>query len=331
MSRPAQPSPHRTDSLTCALRSHALPLLPLRSRVVHATAREFAGPYTRQGVVTTPFAHEPNAVRSPEGDWVVYMTMRHPPGFQINCTERRAQSVAADGQERTALPEPRHTYMTHSKTPSGPWSEPVLVLKANYSIWDNNTVLIDTNLAVTIAEDGSAVGIWRLCENTKGTVCEDQCCTFPHLLTASDWKDPSTYYPHSDRQIFKGIKPFGAEDPMLWTQQHQGKRIVKAILHDEQGPSRETAIGRYAFSDDGGVSWTYAQEDAYTGHVAWAEGGNTTLFRRERPHMVVDKDGAPLAVSNGVQGWGDSGSCPTANDRSWTLVQPVAQKPKQQQ
>lgn len=76
---------------------------------------------------------------------------------------------------------------------------------------DNRTVLIDTNLAVTIDSTGAAIGIWRLCENTKGTVCEDQCCTFPHLLTASNWKDPATYVPHSDRQIFKGIKPFGAE------------------------------------------------------------------------------------------------------------------------
>ena len=61
---------------------------------------------------------------------------------------------------------------------SPPWPSArcqVLVLKANCSIWDNNTVLIDTNLAVTIDETGAAVGIWRLCENTKGTVCEDQC------------------------------------------------------------------------------------------------------------------------------------------------------------
>ena len=33
---------------------------------------------------------------------------------------------------------------------------------------------------------------------------------------------------------------------MLWTQTaRDGKVIIKAILHDEQGPSRETAIGRY--------------------------------------------------------------------------------------
>ena len=75
-------------------------------------------------------------------------------------------------------------------------------------------------------------------------VCEAQCCTFPHLLTASDWKDPASYVPHSGRQLFEGIKPFGAEDPMLWTQKEGNRTIIKAILHDEQGPSRETAIGR---------------------------------------------------------------------------------------
>lgn len=307
------------------------------SQVVHATAAAAEGPYTFSDVVTAPFAHEPNAVRSPEGDWVIYMTMRHPPGGVANCTPPgageplppTAAAAAADPSSHgVLLPAPRHTYMTHSKSPGGPWSEPVLVLKANYSIWDNRSVLIDTNLAVTIDSKGAAIGIWRLCENIKGTVCEAACCTFPHLLTASNWKDPATYFPHSERQIFKGIKPFGAEDPDLWTQKDaaSGKTIVKAILHDEQGASRETAIGRFAFSDDSGVTWTYAQQDAYNGSVSWTDGSNTQLWRRERPHMVVDANGAPLAISNGVQECGDSGPCPTTNDRSWTLVQPIAQQ-----
>ena len=33
------------------------------------------------------------------------------------------------------------------------------------------------------------------------------------------------------------------------------------------------------------------------------------LWRRERPHMVVDKNGVPLGVSNGVQECKDSGVC----------------------
>jgi hypothetical protein len=114
---------------------------------------------------------------------------------------------------------------------------------------------------------------------------------------------------------------------MLWTQRDDstGKTIIKAILHDEQGPSRETAIGRFAFSDNGGKSWVYAQSDAYNGTVRWSDGTTSQLWRRERPHMVVDESGVPLAISNGIQECKDSGPCPTANDRSWTLVQPIAQ------
>jgi hypothetical protein len=95
-------------------------------------------------------------------------------------------------------------YMVHSKSPNGPWSEPVRVMSANASKWDGRDVLIDTNLAVTILADNSAVGIWRKCENTVGTKCESECCTFPHLVTASDWRDPTSYDTHSDVRIFPG-------------------------------------------------------------------------------------------------------------------------------
>ena len=181
------------------------------SRVVHAVADSADGPYEYASTVLAPFAHEPNAVRAPDGSWVIYMTLRHPDGEQLfNCSARRDGPAVKATDEP---PPPRHTYMVHAPSPYGPWTEPQLVLKANTSIWDNRTVLIDTNLAVTILPDNSAVGIWRKCENPAGTVCEAQCCTFPHLLTATDWRDPTTYVPHSDRRLF-GVRPFGAEDPM---------------------------------------------------------------------------------------------------------------------
>jgi hypothetical protein len=115
-------------------------------------------------------------------------------------------------------------------------------------------VLIDTNLAVAIKPDNSVVGIWRKCENTADPQCSADCCTFPHLLTASNWKDPSTYYPHSDKELFPEVKAYGSEDPMLWLAPppkqlrnhdqghggiHQAENdgsdlVVHAILHDEQ-------------------------------------------------------------------------------------------------
>ena len=40
------------------------------SQVVHATADSFLGPYQRREVVFPAFAHEPNVVRAPSGEWV---------------------------------------------------------------------------------------------------------------------------------------------------------------------------------------------------------------------------------------------------------------------
>ena len=128
---------------------------------------------------------------------------------------------------------------------------------------------------------------------------------------------------------------------MLWLQNHtssispssstsssssssSSRLIIHAILHDEQGPQRCTAIGRHAFSDDHGKTWTYAIDEAYNGTVQWAKekgGGEgeaaSDFYRRERPHVVLERgSGRPSHLSNGVQ-------LSTASDRSWTLVQPL--------
>ncbi|CAK0908753.1 unnamed protein product [Prorocentrum cordatum] len=86
-----------------------------------------------------------------------------------------------------------------------------------------------------------------------------------------------------------------------------------------QGPRRCTAVGRHAFSDDLGATWSYAEHAAYNGTVAWAGGGSRrplVAYRRERPHVVLGARGEPRFLSNGVQ---ES----TSSDRSWTLVQPL--------
>ena len=58
-------------------------------------------------------------------------------------------------------------------------------------------------MAVEIFEDGSAVGIWRKCENTPSLPqCVSECCTFPHLMTATLWRDPATYVAHSDSDAY---------------------------------------------------------------------------------------------------------------------------------
>jgi hypothetical protein len=70
--------------------------------------------------------------------------------------------------------------MSHSLTddPRGQWSTPQLVLMPK--------PMMDINAAPVIKPDGSLVGMWRdhHPSNKYST---------PHLFTASNWSDPTTY------------------------------------------------------------------------------------------------------------------------------------------
>jgi len=170
------------------------------------------------------------------------------------------------------------------------------------------------------------------CENDPHyPACLHECCTFPHLLTASNWRDPKTYVPHAgtNGRIFPDLSPYGSEDPFIWQEELSLPGIVSpqiifhAILHDEQGPSRCTAIGRHAFAlgNSKGIvgTWTYSKSNAYNGTVTQLGSNNTlNLYRRERPHLIINQQGRLTHLTNGVQISAD-------NDRSWTLVQPLGQ------
>eukprot|EP00041_Stephanoeca_diplocostata_P033744 m.1122055 g.1122055 ORF g.1122055 m.1122055 type:complete len:297 (-) comp24401_c1_seq5:577-1467(-) len=173
------------------------------SQVVHAVSSTPGGPYTFRDVVLGAFATEPNAVRGPSGEYVVFATVREPEGSTpANCTDQ--PSRAGSPSKKQSI-QAQHTYMVWAMSPDGPWSKPVLVLSPPLSRWDNRTISIDTNLAVVIHPDGSLTGIWRKCENTPETVCAAECCTFPHLLRATNWKDPSTYAADVIHQLFPQV------------------------------------------------------------------------------------------------------------------------------
>ncbi|KAJ9459687.1 hypothetical protein DIPPA_16830 [Diplonema papillatum] len=308
------------------------------SMVVHATAQAPAGPYVQKSTIELPFAHEPNVVRGPNGEYVIYMLLRNPNGFILyNCTGPNITEATGDGEGVSygrgattgdcPVPPARSTYMVWSDYPDGPWSDPVLVLKPwNGSMWNNCPAEIDTNLAMAIRADGSAVGIWRKCTNNATGPCEAGCCTFPRMLTASNWKDPTTYEANSDTVLFPDMKPFGAEDPFVWLDETDPNGI-HVIFHDEQGATRSSANGTHAYSPDNGATWVYGSNLAYNNSVETV-GGTTMLYaRREHPHLVFNEHGQPVVITNGVQELDASMNC-TADpqcSRSYTLAQPLGQ------
>jgi hypothetical protein len=120
------------------------------SRVVHAASEAPDGPYTRLPPATTaagagaggaggaelfpPFAHEPDVIRAPTGELVVFYCGSGrkaplPPSALCNCSD--GSTSAADAAQHCAPPLPHPDPNSHSPTwmswapaPEGPWSEP---------------------------------------------------------------------------------------------------------------------------------------------------------------------------------------------------------------
>jgi len=199
--------------LSCGLRAWAC-----NSQVVVATSPSLDQRFIREGtlnfgradsdsdgggggVLQPRFAHEPNVVRGPGGEWVIYFTGCDPnaktgqptacsPSF-LDSTAALNCSVLGDGSTPPSMSVNKrrggrssdHTWMAIASKPSGPWSKPVVVLQGTG---------IDTNLSPVIFPNGSLLGLWR------GGLNSTRPWSTIQRVTATNWKDPSTYKPEYD-------------------------------------------------------------------------------------------------------------------------------------
>ena len=69
------------------------------------------------------------------------------------------------------------------------------------------------------------------------------------------------------------------------------------IWHDVSGRSN----GGHAFAPAAApTNWTVGSHAIYTGAVRWANGTTAVVNDRERPKLVFDAGGAPVALFNGL-------------------------------
>jgi hypothetical protein len=242
------------------------------SQVIHATSPDpTTQPFTRVGVVAGVFAHEPIAARAPTGEYVVWYTAVLPPllppvkGGQRcqNCSNGvSAASCGTDSNRNATTPLP--TYMVYSQNPNGPWSRPALV--------PGTAVFADSNFAPVIAKNGSLVALSRHA-----------------VIHGASWRDVSTY-----KQVSTWHD--AGEDPYVFIDRNG---IYHNIVHDGRGP-RSHSKGLLYWSRDA-ISWTAAaDEDAFSDWLTFSNGTKQELECRERPHVVQDRRGDVIALTNGA-------------------------------
>jgi len=175
------------------------------------------------------------------------------------------------------------TYMIYSSKPAGPWSTPQMV--------PGTDVFADQNLTPVIGADGSLVALAR-----------------HNVYKAADWRNVSTY-----RVV--GTWDDEGEDPFVWVDK-------KGVYHNIVHVGREDTVGRHYYSADG-IDWTASEGDAYTNKVHFTDGTTIAYGCRERPHIVQDRHGTVVALTNGAAEQTCHSDEPPVIDYSYTLLQPV--------
>ena len=197
------------------------------SRIVHSTSTDpLHEVFVRRDEVAPVFAHEPSVSRAPNGSIVLYYTASPWPSQRPLCTACAAGSTplaarAPNGSCATGgSTDP--TLMMHAASPYGPWSKPVTVLSgtpgAHVPEFGG-----DTNLDLVILPNGTALGMMRVLGMSLHP--KTSWASIPHLVTAADWADPSSYRVSPDR-LFPMLRGPGLECAPCFRLHHsQGRRL----------------------------------------------------------------------------------------------------------
>jgi hypothetical protein len=266
------------------------------SQIVRFTAAAPGGPWARQEVVQPVFAHEPDVVRGPAGEWVMVWSAWPLPDAADRCANCSAGATAPGGPRGGCGPHYMHGFkqmMAVAPGPNGPWDAfEVPQLSAGW----------DWNFALAIRPDRSAVGLIRA----------------GFVWRAADYADAAAWGPVGGAgggAMGPPLPDADVEDPFVY---FDARGHAHALYHSMEAGDDPRYSGGHAFSADG-VSWTYSGL-AFGGVVAFTDNTTFAFSRRERPHVLFAADGTtPVALSSGVQYGGLYG------DAVFTLVQPIAQ------
>ena len=95
--------------------------------------------------------------------------------------------------------------------------------------------------------------------------------------------------------MFNNSLERGGEDPFIY----QDKRGTWRVVFHGYGGDRRWSDGQTAYSTDL-LHWTWQPEPAYSSTIQYSDKTVETFGRRERPALVLDEQGHPLYLLNGI-------------------------------
>ena len=296
------------------------------SDIVHATASSPDGPYTVEGTILSTFAHGPQTTFLPDGRVAIAHLgcgNRTLPEFRkcINGTTPNfgSASNAPEMKQRPpglsncdwpawagVLLQDGPTAFSRWKQLAS-WSGAGLSVATDSNSWhisgpfDNKSVHAD-NPSFWPLENGTVLLAYATKLKSPPGGHKHVGLAVGELPLSGGVMKP--FYDIVKEPIF----PYEAEDPTLWLDTTNNLTSMRwhILAHRlVSNISREVCAHAVAASPFG--PWKVATTPAYTRTIEWENteaGGKKTVFTthqgRERPHVIFDRNGHPVALSTGV-------------------------------
>lgn len=284
------------------------------SVIVHATSTDPMGPYVRQKELLPYFAHEPTIVQLPPssgGGFVIY---------KIGCADGAITGSNGTGlvgpctcchngttNPKCNCPAPTQSYervcqdVLHSHTLDGPWD------RVNLSMpdWDWRDLNLGLeSMAPVVLDNGTVLTLTR----SWGTPAPYPNSAF-WLVRGSAWN--GTYAKVDPAVAAQPFLPVTMEDSFMYRDEVGHFHALFHIWDPTEGK-----VGAHAFSRDG-LYWQLSPLRAYTTRVNATDGSAIVYGRRERPHLILDRNRRPTHLISAVQ-YG-----PLPRDFSHTHIQAI--------
>lgn len=280
------------------------------SIIRHAVSPSPMGPFARREVVMPVFAHNPTAIRAPDGTYLVYHIgcgdgrPDYPPCTKCSGGYTPQTGCAGPGEQNGCTRTT--TNILWSSSPNGPWQ------RYNATFVNSATMTWPgfDNPTVTFFPNGSLLALSRG-GNPAAEAESDGVVTAPH------WRGPYTFHAMVGTPAGPAV-----EDPFVY-QDHRGN--FHALFHTFI-PGAGGA-GGHAYSSDG-FQWTFASTAAYNTTIATTSGDLVTFTRRERPHLLFDETGKrPTFLYTTLTDWAASGAN-NGKDKAFTFAQKISTAPR---
>ena len=257
------------------------------SEIIRAESDNPEGPYHYVETILPAFAHNPTIRKTNSNEFVIYYI-----GGTTTPVDCRNQSFDYLFKKyNSKYNENTGIFMAYSKSIYGPWETfPLEINNTHQSIlncsYTNPTALFEKNSSkVYFSYQAGSCGssIWY---SNLG------------VAVADSWRGPYsivTFSPILPKPfICLGDEQY--EDPFLY----KNKRGFHLIIHGMCPSGFWNSAHAYSLD---GINWKLSDSMPYNYFIHYKQGGFNLFFRMERPQLIIDDEGNPLYLINGVEEW----------------------------